>query len=158
MYGLRNPWRFSFDRQTGDMWIGDVGQDLYEEIDYAPAGLEGTNWGWNLREGKHPYNGGAIPPGARDPILERPHSAGDCAIIGGYVYRSSTIAAFNGAYVFGDECTGKLRAVVQKAGAITQAKDLHLTVTGLSTFGQGPGGGIYAVSITGGTISLFVAA
>ena len=91
MYGLRNPWRFSFDRTTGDMWIGDVGQDLYEEVDYAPAGQTGINWGWNLREGFHPYNGGAKPPGARDPILERPHTAGDCAIIGGYVYRGSAI-------------------------------------------------------------------
>jgi glucose/arabinose dehydrogenase len=157
MYGLRNPWRFSFDRKTGDMWIGDVGQNLYEEVDYAPAGTKGTNWGWNAREGKHPYEGGAMPPGAVDPILERPHSAGDCAIIGGYVYRSSTIKAFDGAYVFGDECTGKLRAVVQKNGAITQSKDLKLTVDGLASFGQGPGGGIYEVSISG-SISLLVPA
>ena len=65
MYGLRNPWRFSFDRSTGDMWIGDVGQDLYEEIDTAAQGQSGINWGWNLREGLHPYNGGAEPPGAQ---------------------------------------------------------------------------------------------
>ena len=120
MYGLRNPWRFSFDRQTHDMWIGDVGQDLYEEIDYAPAGQKGINWGWNLREGFHPYNGGAKPPGARDPILERSHDDGDCAITGGYVYRGTAIANFFGAYVFGDTCTGELRATVQKNGAATQ--------------------------------------
>ena len=91
MYGLRNPWRFSFDSKNGDMWIGDVGQDKFEEVDYARAGTgAGANWGWNLREGFHPYNGGARPPGARDPILERPHTAGDCAIIGGYVYRGSS--------------------------------------------------------------------
>ena len=70
MYGLRNPWRFSFDKSTGEMWIGDVGQDLYEEVDYATPGQKGTNWGWNLREGLHPYNGGAEPPGAEDPIIE----------------------------------------------------------------------------------------
>ena len=67
MYGLRNPWRFSFDRATGDLWIADVGQGLYEEIDRAPTGAKGTNWGWNLREGFHPYNGGAQPPDGTDP-------------------------------------------------------------------------------------------
>ena len=91
----------------------------------------------------------------RDPILERPHTAGDCAIIGGYVYRGTTIPKFNGAYVFGDECTGKLRAIVQRSGKVAQAKDLHLTVDGLSSFGQGPAGGLYAVSIAG-SISLLV--
>jgi glucose/arabinose dehydrogenase len=149
MYGLRNPWRFSFDRQTNAMWIGDVGQDLYEEIDYAPAGQKGINWGWNLREGFHAYNGGAKPPGARDPILERPHTAGDCAITGGYVYRARKIANFFGAYVFGDTCTGELRAVVQKNGKVTQSRDLNLNVSQISTFGQGPFGGLYAASLTG---------
>ena len=149
MYGLRNPWRFSFDRQTHDLWIGDVGQDLYEEVDYAKAGQKGINWGWNLREGFHPYNGGAKPPGARDPILERPHSAGDCAIIGGYVYRARTIPSLFGAYVFGDECTGELRAVAQKNGKVTQHRDLGLNVSELTTFGEGPFGGIFAASRTG---------
>jgi glucose/arabinose dehydrogenase len=149
MYGLRNPWRFSFDRTTHDLWIGDVGQNLYEEVDYAPAGQSGINWGWNLREGLHPYNGGAKPPGARDPILERPHTAGDCAIIGGYVYRGSLVANFNGAYVFGDECTGEVRAVVQKAGKVVQAKDLLVNIPQLTSFGQGPAGTIYAASRAG---------
>jgi glucose/arabinose dehydrogenase len=149
MYGLRNPWRFSFDRQTHDLWIGDVGQDLYEEIDYAKAGAKGINWGWNLREGFHPYNGGAKPPGARDPILERSHSSGDCAITGGYVYRAHAIANFFGAYVFGDTCTGELRAVVQQGGKVAQRRDLHLNVSQISTFGEGPYGGIYAASLSG---------
>jgi len=149
MYGLRNPWRFSLDRVTRDMWIGDVGQNLWEEIDYAPAGQAGINWGWNLREGFAPYNSGAKPPGARDPILVRSHDAGDCAITGGYVYRGSAIANFNGAYVFGDTCTGKLRAVVQQNGAVTQSRDLLLNVAQLSTFGEGLGGELYAASLTG---------
>ena len=149
MYGLRNPWRFSFDRTTHDMWIGDVGQNLYEEVDYAPAGQSGINWGWNLREGFHPYNGGAKPPGARDPILERPHSAGDCAIIGGYVYRGTAISNFNGAYVFGDECTGEVRAVVQQGGKVVQSKDLLVNIPQLTSFGQGPLGSIYAASRAG---------
>jgi len=149
MWGLRNPWRFSFDKQTNDMWIGDVGQDAYEEIDYAKAGQKGINWGWSQREGFHPYNGGAKPPGARDPILERPHTAGDCAIIGGYVYRGKAIKGFQGTYVFGDECTGELRAVVQSGGRVVQSRDLHLNVSEFSSFGEGPGGEIYAASLQG---------
>ena len=86
MWGLRNPWRFSFDRATGDLWIGDVGQNAYEEIDFAPRGEQGINWGWSAREGFHAFKG-ARPPGARDPIVEAPHADGYCAIVGGYVYR-----------------------------------------------------------------------
>ncbi len=129
MYGLRNPWRFSFDRKTHDMWIGDVGQDQWEEIDFASAGRGGINWGWNLREGKHAYNGGARPPGAHDPIWERSHGAGDCAIIGGYVYRGSAITSLAGAYLYGDECTGEIRALVRSGGRLTQHADLHLNVS-----------------------------
>jgi glucose/arabinose dehydrogenase len=151
MWGLRNPWRYSLDRLTGDMWIGDVGQSLWEEVDYAPAGLTGVNWGWNKREGFVAYNGGAKPPGSRDPILVRSHSNGDCAIIGGFVYRGTAIQNFNGAYVFGDECTGKLRAVVQQGGVVQQSRDLLLTVPTLSSFGQGPAGEIFAASL-GGTL------
>ena len=158
MYGLRNPWRFSFDKKNGDMWIGDVGQDKFEEVDYARAGTgSGANWGWNLREGFHPYNGGAKPAGARDPILERPHTAGDCAIIGGYVYRGSPTVPLVGAYVFGDECTGVIRAVTQNGGRVTQAAGLHLNVSQLTTFGQGPKGALFAAS-RGGTIYTIAAA
>ena len=149
MYGLRNPWRFSFDRKTHDMWIGDVGQDQWEEIDFASAGRGGINWGWNLREGKHAYNGGARPPGAHDPIWERSHGAGDCAIIGGYVYRGSAITSLAGAYLYGDECTGEIRALVRSGGRLTQHADLHLNVSSVSSFGQGPHGGLFAVSLGG---------
>jgi len=149
MYGLRNPWRFSFDRKTHNMWIGDVGQDRWEEIDFAKAGRSGINWGWNLREGKHAYNGGARPPGAHDPIWERSHDHGDCAIIGGYVYRGSAIKSLSGAYLYGDECTGEIRALVRSGGRLTQHADLHLNVSSLSSFGQGPRGGLFAVSLGG---------
>jgi glucose/arabinose dehydrogenase len=149
MWGLRNPWKFSIDRGTRDMWIGDVGQALWEEVDYAPAGQSGINWGWNRREGFAPYNGGTKPPGARDPILVRSHSAGDCAIIGGFVYRGTAISSFNGAYVFGDECTGELRAVVQQNGVVTQSKDLVTNVPQITTFGEGPAGELYAASLNG---------
>ena len=149
MWGLRNPWRFSIDRLTRDMWIGDVGQALWEEVDYAPAGQSGINWGWNAREGFQPYNGGAKPAGARDPLFVRSHSSGDCAIIGGYVYRGAQIPNFYGAYVYGDTCTGELRAAVQSGGHVTQMKDLGLNVAQITTFGEGLGGELYAVSRTG---------
>ena len=148
MYGLRNPWRFSFDRLTNDVWIGDVGQDLWEEIDYAPAGQSGINWGWNKREGAHPYSGTA-PPGVRDPILERSHSSGDCAITGGYVYRGAQIPKLQGAYVYGDFCTGIIYGAVQSGGVITQSKALGINVPALSSFGQDPSGELYAVSHNG---------
>ena len=158
MFGLRNPWKFSFDRATKDFWIGDVGQGLFEEIDFARAGNQrAANWGWNLREGKHPYNGGARPRNSRDPIFERSHDAGDCAIIGGYVYRGAPKVPLVGAYVFGDECTGVVRAIVQKGGRVRQSAPLNLTVSELSSFGQGPKGALYAVSL-GGTIYQIVPA
>ena len=103
MWGLRNPWRFSFDRATGDVWIGDVGQNAYEEIDFAPHGQQGVNWGWNAREGFHAFTGDR-PAGARDPIVETSHADGNCAIVGGYVYRGRAIPALDGVYLYGDNC------------------------------------------------------
>ena len=155
MYGLRNPWRFSFDRQTHDLWIGDVGQDLYEEVDYAKAGQKGINWGWNLREGFHPYNGGAKPPRSARPD---PRAAALRRRLRHHrrlrVPRRARFLPFVGAYVFGDECTGELRAVVQKNGKVTQHRDLGLNVSELTTFGQGPKGGLYAVSREGSIFQL----
>ena len=149
MYGLRNPWRFSLDRATGDMWIGDVGQEHFEEVDYARNGHVGINFGWNLREGLHAYNGGAQPSGAHNPLFERSHASGDCAIVGGYVYRGTVIGALRGAYLYGDFCTGEIRAAVQSNGTVTQRADLGLNVAQMSTFAQGPKGELRAVSHNG---------
>ncbi len=149
MYGLRNPWRFSLDRANGDIWIGDVGQEHFEEVDYARSGHAGINFGWNLREGLHPYQGGARPAGAHDPLFERSHVSGDCSIIGGYVYRGTVIGALRGAYVYGDFCTGEIRGAVQSSGTVTQRRDLGLNVPQLSTFAQGPKGELRAVSHNG---------
>jgi glucose/arabinose dehydrogenase len=154
MYGLRNPWRFSLDRATADIWIGDVGQDHFEEIDYARQGHSGINSGWARREGKHPFQGGTRPPGAHDPLVERSHVSGDCAIVGGYVYRGKAIGALRGAYVYGDFCTGVLRAVVQSSGTVTQSAPLRLNVPALSTFAEGPGGELRAVSHNGNIYSI----
>jgi len=148
MWGLRNPWRFSFDRATGDLWIGDVGQDTYEEIDYVRAGEKGLNFGWSAREGFHAFKG-AEPAGARDPLLEVAHSTGACAIVGGYVYRGRAIPALRGVYVFGDDCRPQLVGVVQQDGRVVDQRDLGPTVDQLTTFGEDHDGELYAVSRTG---------
>ncbi len=148
MWGLRNPWRFSFDQQTGDTWIADVGQNQYEEIDFAPKGEAGINWGWNAREGLHPFKGDA-PAGARDPIAELSHADGNCSITGGYVYRGKAIPDLQGAYIYGDFCAGELLALTQANGAVAQQKDLGLKVKQLTTFAQDADGEVYAVSREG---------
>jgi glucose/arabinose dehydrogenase len=154
MFGLRNPWRFSFDRNDHTMWIGDVGQDLYEEIDLAAAGQKGTNWGWNLREGLHPYNGGAQPPGGTNPIVEVSHNNGSCAIIGGYVYHGSAIDNLDGAYLYGDSCRSQLVGVVYSGGHVVAHQDLGVSVSNLTTFGEDPSGELYAVSRDGSIYKL----
>ncbi len=105
-YGLRNPWRFSFDRQTGDLYIGDVGQNTWEEVDFQPAGSTGgQNYGWRIKEGFSNYN---VPPGfdlstLTAPVMVYPHnSAGNAAVIGGFVYRGPSNQRLNGMYIFGD--------------------------------------------------------
>jgi glucose/arabinose dehydrogenase len=148
MWGLRNPWRFSFDRATSDLWIGDVGQDKYEEIDVAPRGQKGINWGWSAREGMHPYRGSA-PSDARDPLLETKHSDGNCAIVGGYVYRGEAIPALDGVYVFGDDCRPDLVGVVASGGHVVAQRDLGPSVAQLTTFGEDAAGEIYAVARAG---------
>ncbi|HZQ85789.1 MAG TPA: PQQ-dependent sugar dehydrogenase [Acidimicrobiales bacterium] len=144
-YGLRNPWRFSFDRSGGDLWIGDVGQDLWEEVDHATVGRGGQNYGWNLREGSHPYNGGALPPGAVDPVFEYGHTGGNCSITGGYVYRGSRISGIAGDYVFGDLCTGQV-SVFWGFGA----RPLGPVVKDLVSFAEDAAGELYALSLDGG--------
>ncbi len=156
MWGLRNPWRFSFDRTTGDLWIGDVGQDKYEEVDFALKGDKGVNWGWSAREGMHAYRG--LPPSdARDPILETKHSDGTCAIVGGYVYRGKAIPALNGVYVFGDDCRPDLVGVAGSGGDVMSQRDLGPTVEALTTFGEDTAGELYAVA-RGGTVYRIVRA
>jgi glucose/arabinose dehydrogenase len=148
MWGLRNPWRFSFDRATGDLWIGDVGQDKYEEIDFARRGERGINWGWSAREGFHPYRG-PTPAGARDPLLETRHSQGNCAVVGGYVYRGGAIPALRGVYLFGDNCRPNIVGVVASGGKVLQQRDLGPTVSELTSFGEDDSGELYALARDG---------
>jgi hypothetical protein len=149
-YGLRNPFRFSFDRQTGNLIIGDVGQNNWEEIDFSPAGLaQVRNYGWHCREGFHATPGvSCTAPGAVDPVLEKNHTSdGFCAIIGGYVVRDPSLGSLNGRYVYGDNCATGIRSVTLPAANDDAATGL--TVSGLSSFGEDSCGHVYATSLNG---------
>jgi glucose/arabinose dehydrogenase len=152
-YGMRNPWRFSFDRDTGDLWIADVGQNAQEEIDFAAAGGgAGANYGWNRLEGTAPFEGTA-PPDAVAPLFSYPTSQG-CAITGGYVYRGQAMPALRGAYLFGDYCNGLVRALVQQGGAVVAERTFDLEISQLVSFGQDAAGELYALSLEGGVYRL----
>ncbi len=146
-YGLRNSWKWSFDRANGDQWIGDVGQNEWEEVDYVPAGGKGYNFGWNLREGSHPYEGGVAPPGAVEPLFDFPHDP-DCSVTGGYVYRGTAIAELAGKYVFTDYCNGVLRTY---DGGITP---LGVTIEAPVAFGEDAAGELWVLSMTQGVYRL----
>jgi glucose/arabinose dehydrogenase len=148
-YGLRNPWRYSFDRATGDLWIGDVGQNAVEEVDFAPVSSRGgENWGWPGLEGTRSNKGGR-PEGAVAPILDYDQSSGGCSVTGGYVYRGSRIPGLTGAYIYGDYCRGEILALRQSGGRVVEEGDLGVAVDGLSSFGQDAAGELYALSLSG---------
>ena len=153
-FGLRNPWRYSFDRRTGDLWIADVGQGEWEEIDLQPAeSAGGENYGWDRLEGSHPFEGTA-PEGAVDPVFEYSHEEGGCTVTGGYVYRGSAIPELYGAYVFGDYCLGRLEAIRVSRGRVVQHRELGPVVQGLSSFGEDARGELYAMSLAGAVYRL----
>jgi glucose/arabinose dehydrogenase len=153
-YGLRNPWRFSFDRQTHDLWIADVGGSRREEIDFQAAGdAGGTNYGWSVIEGslclKPATN--CDTSGKTPPIYEYSHDDGSCAVIGGYVYRGSAIPDLEGTYLFADYCQAWLRGIRRDGGKATVVA-LGTAPQGLSAFGEDEAGELYAVSDMGGTL------
>ncbi len=151
LIGVRNPWRFSFDRVTGDLWIADVGQDSYEEVTVllaANGGGHGANLGWRLREGLHSFAGDE-PPGHADPVWEYGQDDG-CSVTGGFVYRGTAIEDLYGAYVFGDYCTSRLWAVQTSTGEV-EFRDLGVEVPGgsLASFGEDAHGELYTLSLNG---------
>ncbi len=148
--GLRNPWRYSFDRVTGDLWIGDVGQFLWEEIDLqTSASSGGENYGWNALEGTHPYGSADAPEGAVAPVFEYDHaSTGGCGVIGGYVYRGEAIPSLVGTYVYSDLCHGRLQGLRSRDGQVRHI-DLGRTVQAVSSFGEDAAGELYVLSLTG---------
>ncbi|HVT78129.1 MAG TPA: PQQ-dependent sugar dehydrogenase [Acidimicrobiales bacterium] len=147
--GLRNPWKWSFDRATGDQWIADVGENSLEEVDHLASGVGGANFGWNLREGTQPYNGGAKPAGNVDPVYEYSHKNGDCSITGGYVYRGTAIAGLAGNYVFSDYCGGVIHAL-HSDGIV----DSFVTVSQPVSFGEDAHGELWVLSIDGSVYRL----
>ena len=151
LIGVRNPWRFSFDQATGDLWIADVGQDRFEEVTVllaANGGGLGANLGWRLREGLH-YYAGDEPPGHADPVWEYSQDDG-CSVTGGFVYRGTAIEDLYGAYVFGDYCTSRLWAVQTSTGEV-EFRDLGVEVPGgsLASFGEDARGELYTLSLNG---------
>ncbi|MDX6690115.1 MAG: hypothetical protein QOG15_1572 [Solirubrobacteraceae bacterium] len=155
-YGLRNPWRFSFDRSTGDIAIGDVGQDKREEIDFASKGkARGVNYGWRAWEGTLHNFPGEDAPGRVDPVLELSHSAGNCSITGGYIVRDPKLPALAGRYVYGDYCKGELRSVRLSAGHASDDRSLGLKkIPQLSSFGEDARGRVYVTSLGGSVYRL----
>jgi glucose/arabinose dehydrogenase len=154
LYGLRNPWRMSFDGATGDLWIGDVGQNLWEEIDVHRAGQpSGTNFGWNRMEGTHCFEPaqGCYDPGLTAPVTDYGHDLG-CTVIGGGVYRGSAQAAIVGGYVFGDYCTGRLWAIDPAGDGYRAPTEVGESGLSLSAFGEDEAGELYAADIAGGAI------
>jgi glucose/arabinose dehydrogenase len=147
-FGLRNPWRFSFDRSTGAITIGDVGQGAIEEIDHEPREeAAGVNFGWSAFEGRSRYNGGSAP-GAVPPVIQHTHAAGWCSIVGGYVMRDASVPALRGRYVYGDLCQPRLYAARLRSPSASDRR-LGLTVPDLVSFGEDAAGHVYAVSLNG---------
>jgi glucose/arabinose dehydrogenase len=154
-WGLRNPWRFSFDRETGDLWIADVGQNAYEEINFLadqPGGAgRGANMGWSLMEGTHPYEGATPPEGDVLPIFDYDRSNGECSVTGGYVYRGSRLPSLTGVYLYADFCKDDVRGLLRKPdGSVTEAS-LGLTVPGggISSFGEDGDGELFVLAHEG---------
>lgn len=157
-YGLRNPWRFSFDRLTGDLFIGDVGQNMWEEINYLPSGSRGgANLGWDYREGKHPFEG-QTPEGLSmiDPVAEYDHSQG-CSVTGGYIYRGQALSSWQGVYFFGDYCTGLVWGLINTPDRSWVQKALFETGANITSFGEDENGEIYLVDYNGGIYQLISA-
>jgi glucose/arabinose dehydrogenase len=152
-YGLRNPWRFTFDRANGDLYIGDVGQNAWEEIDFQPASSNGgENYGWNLYEGSHAYKVG-LPASTVFPVAEHAHGGGECSITGGHVYRGKNVASLSGVYVYGDYCSGRIWTLKKTAAAWENAL-LFDTDHNISSFGEDEAGEVYVVD-HGGAIYRF---
>lgn len=151
-YGLRNPWRFSFDRLTGDLYIADVGQGDWEEISFAPASsIGGENYGWNLLEGSHCYQDDCDPSGTVLPILEYDHNTGHCSVTGGYVYRGSQFPSLAGNYFYADYCSGVIWNAIQTGGE-WQTHELLDADFIISSFGEDVHGELYVLDHGGGTI------
>lgn len=154
IWGARNPWRFSFDRVTGDLWIADVGQNRFEEINFLPASAQGAgrgaNLGWNLVEGNEEFSG-SPPSDHQAPIYTYEHRDGRCSVTGGYVYRGSNLPDLDGVYLYSDYCTGEVTGLARADdGTLLVANlDLNTRVENVIGFGQGPEAELYILEQNG---------
>jgi glucose/arabinose dehydrogenase len=155
-FGVRNPWRFSFDRATGDLYIGDVGEVSFEEIDVEPRGQGGRNYGWSVTEGLHCFGAASCDTaGITFPVIEYDHESGDCSVTGGYVYRGAAIPELHGRYFYGDFCSNRVRTFVWNGTAATDARELtadleSATVLGaVTSFGEDAAGELLVVDRRG---------
>jgi glucose/arabinose dehydrogenase len=160
-YGLRNPWRFNFDRTTGDLWIGDVGQNRWEEIDRATrssGGGRGRNFGWRILEGRACYKPavGCNATGKLPPIAVYSHALG-CAVTGGYVYRGAAYPALRGAYLFGDYCSGRIWSLTAAGPSVQTPRLLLSSGRSIASFGEDEAGELYVADIAAGEILWVVA-
>jgi glucose/arabinose dehydrogenase len=148
--GLRNPWRYSFDRQTGDLWIGDVGQGEIEEIDLTPEDSPGLeNYGWDVYEGTQRFESKPLGPGNLvAPVFEYTHDAG-CSVTGGYVYRGSARPTLRGQYVFGDYCSGTVWSLRAVGGKVRGVRREAFRIPSVTSFGEDAAGELYATSHDG---------
>jgi glucose/arabinose dehydrogenase len=152
--GLRNPWRYSFDQQTGDLYIGDVGQNRFEEVHVVPAGSQGgLNFGWPIMEGAncYPENRACDRTGLEIPVVEYDHAQG-CSITGGYVYRGGAYPVMSGIYLFGDYCSGRIWGLAQDPSGAWQVAELAQTGRVLSTFGEDEAGELYLLDMGQGEL------
>ncbi len=155
--GLRNPWRFSFDRATGDLWIGDVGQNQYEEINVVAAPAHtAQNYGWPLMEGTHCFQSDDCDQtGLILPVAEYSHQ-GHCSVTGGYVYRGDAYPEMDGVYFYGDYCSGMIWALVQDETGTWQSTEIMDSGMSLSSFGEDERGELYVTDLAGGTVARLV--
>lgn len=152
--GLRNPWRFSFDRLTHDLYIGDVGQGEWEEIDFQPAISQGgENYGWDIFEGSMCTSTSCDPSGMTMPVHEYNHNQADCSVSGGYVYRGAAYSGMQGIYFFGDYCTGKIWGLQQETVSWTPSPaSLVTNANGLASFGENEAGELFIANRNSGSI------
>ena len=156
--GLRNPWRFSFDRLTGDLWIGDVGQNAFEEIDFQPAASTGgENYGWRCYEGNQEYNSSGCPSASAFtfPVYTYPHGA-ECSVTGGYVYRGAVSSPYYGYYFFADYCSDRIWTLHNVSGNWVAEEFGQFPGNNFSTFGEDAEGQLYIAGLSSGSIYLVV--
>lgn len=155
--GLRNPWRYSFDRTTNDLWIGDVGQGAWEEVDLQPAGSPGgENYGWDVMEGTHCFEPsvGCDRSGLTLPVVEYGHTGGNCSVTGGYVYRGAAFPSLAGVYFFGDYCSGRIWSLSREGDSDWTMTEVLDTDHQISSFGEDEAGELYLTDLDGGLYRL----